>query len=95
MTAPVAQATHLLVSYQSTTPILAGSPFSLVIRALTSKNALASSYFGTVTLTLATYPQGAFLGGTTTATASGGIASFLGLTLNLPPGGSSGSSAIS
>ncbi len=84
VTAPAPQATQLLVYYQPTAPVPAGSPFSLVIHALTSTNALASSYSGTVTLTLATYPPGAFLGGTTTVTASGGIASFPGLTLNLP-----------
>ena len=53
MTAPAPQATQLLVYYQPTAPVPAGSPFSLVIHALTSTNALASSYSGTVTLTLA------------------------------------------
>ena len=84
VTAPAPQATQLQVYYQPTTPVPAGSPFSLVIHALTSRNALASSYSGTVNLTLATCPPGASLGGTTTVTASGGIASFSGLTLNLP-----------
>ena len=84
VTAPAPQATQLLVYHQPTAPVPAGSPFSLVIYALTSTNALASSYSGNVTLTLVTYPPGAFLGGTTTVTASGGIASFPGLTLNLP-----------
>jgi hypothetical protein len=77
----------LLVWTQPTVPVPAGSPFSLVIVALTSSNTFDSSYSGTVTLTLAplaTNPPGAFLGGTTTVTASGGIASFPGLTLNLP-----------
>ena len=46
----------MLVYYQPTARVPAGSPFSLVIHALTSTNALASSYSGTVTLTLATYP---------------------------------------
>ena len=79
-----APATQLKVSSQPTVPVSADSPFSLVIQALTSTNALASSYSGTVTLTLVTSPPGAVLGGTTTIPASGGVASFSGLTLNLP-----------
>ena len=87
VTAPAPRATQLLVWTQPTTRVPAGSRFSLVIHALTSTSALASSYSGTVTLTLlalATNPPGAFLGGTRTVTASGGVASFSGLTLNLP-----------
>jgi streptogramin lyase len=87
VTAPAPQATQLLVSTQPPASVSAGNPFSLVIVALTSSNALDASYSGTVTLTLsplATNPPGSFLGGTTTVTASGGIANFSGLTLNLP-----------
>jgi len=76
-------ATQLEVYSQSTTSVLAGSPFSLVIEALTGTNALAASYSGTVTLTLASGPAGA-LGGTTIATASSGFASFPSVTLSLP-----------
>ena len=87
VTAPAPRATQLLVWTQPKARVPAGSRFSLVIHALTSTSALASSYSGTVTLTLlalATNPPGAFLGGTRTVTASGGVASFSGLTLNLP-----------
>jgi len=79
----VNQATQLKVSSQSTTSVLAGSPFSLVIEALTSANALASSYSGTVTLTLASGPAGALVG-TTIVPASGGFASFPSVTLSRP-----------
>jgi len=85
VTTAAPQATQLFVYSQPTAPVTAGSPFSLVIDALTSSKALASSYSGTVTLTLAAYPPGGSLGGTTTVTASGGIARFpTNLTLNLP-----------
>src|SRR5271157_2064865 len=57
VTAPAPQATQLLVYSQPTAPVPVGSPFNLVIHASTSANALASSYSGTVTLTLATIPQ--------------------------------------
>ncbi len=80
----VSQATHLLTWTQPPSTVLVGTPFSVVIVALTSGNALASSYSGPVTLSLAASPPGASLGGTTTVAASGGIASFTGLSVNLP-----------
>jgi hypothetical protein len=80
----VSQATHLLTWTQPPSTVLVGTPFKLVIVALTSGNALATSYSGPVTLSLATSPSGASLGGTTTVVASGGIASFAGLSVNLP-----------
>ena len=43
---------------------------------------VASSFTGTVTLALANNPGAAALGGTVTATAVNGVATFSGLTLN-------------
>jgi hypothetical protein len=85
--APVTGATQLFVSSQPNTPIQPGGTFNIVIEALTSGGTLASSYSGPVTLTLVqpTNPPGAALvGGQTTVTASGGVASFSGLSFNLP-----------
>jgi hypothetical protein len=85
--APVTGATQLSVSSQPTTPVPPGGTFNIVIDALNSGNTLASSYSGSVTLTLvplSTNPPGAALVGQTTVSASGGVASFFGLSFNLP-----------
>ena len=77
-------AAKLYVWSQPTTPVAVGSPFNLVIIALTSGNGLAASYSGSVTVNLVGGPAGGSLGGLTTVVASRGDIVFSGLTLNLP-----------
>jgi hypothetical protein len=80
-------ATQLFVLFQPSVPVVMGNTFKVVVAVLTSSGSLATSYSGPATLTLAplaTNPPGASLGGTTTVNASGGVASFSDLTLNLP-----------
>jgi hypothetical protein len=67
--------------------LTAGSPFGLTVEAQLASGKLDSSFNGTVTVALASDPGGATLGGTLTATASGGIATFSGLTLNTAAAG--------
>ena len=62
--------------------VTAGSPFGLTVQAEDSSGNLDTSFNGTVTVALANNPGGATLGGTLTVTASGGVATFSGLTLN-------------
>jgi hypothetical protein len=60
---------------------MAGSGFDLTVQAEDSSGNLITSFNGTVTVALASNPGGATLGGTLTVTASGGVATFSGLTL--------------
>ncbi len=80
----VNQATQLDVVGLSTTSVLAGSPFSVEVAALTSGKAVASSFTGTVNLIVFYSSSGGSVGGTTTTPASGGIALFPSVTLSLP-----------
>jgi hypothetical protein len=72
---------HLVVTAQPPGGVTAGSGFGLTVTAEDSSGNLDSSFNGTVTVALASDPGGATLGGTLTATASQGVASFSGLTL--------------
>jgi streptogramin lyase len=74
-------AAHFVVTTQPPSSLTAGSPFGLTVQAEDSSGNLDSSFNGTVTVALANNPGGATLGGTLTATASGGAATFSGLTL--------------
>jgi hypothetical protein len=74
--------TQLVVSVQPPTSVQAGAGFGLVVLAEDRFGELASGYSGDVTLTLASAPGGATLGGTVTVAAAGGVATFAGLTLN-------------
>src|SRR5262249_36487412 len=58
-----------------------GSPFSITVRATDAAGKPAATFNGAVTLSL-TNPQGATLGGTLTVTATGGVATFSGLTVS-------------
>ena len=60
----------------------AGSPFGLTVQAEDSSGNLIISFNSMVTVALASNPGGAMLGGTLSVTASGGVATFSGLTLN-------------
>ena len=70
------------MTQQPPASVTAGSPFGLTVQAEDSSGNLDSSFNGTVTVALASNPGGATLGGTLTVTASGGVATFSGLTLN-------------
>jgi hypothetical protein len=64
--------------------ITANSSFSVEIDATDSNGNIVPGFTGNVTLSLASNPGGATLGGTLTVAAVNGVASFSGLTLNAP-----------
>ncbi len=70
------------MTQQPPASIAAGTPFGLTVEAEDRSGNLDPSFNGTVTVALANNPGGATLGGTLSVTASGGIATFSGLTLN-------------
>jgi streptogramin lyase len=72
---------QFVVTQQPPSSIAAGSPFGLTVTAEDSSGNPITSFNGTVTVGLETNPGGATLGGTLTATASNGVATFSGLTL--------------
>ena len=74
--------THFVVTQQPPTSVTAGSPFGLTVEDEDNSGNLDSSFDGTVTVALANDLGGATLGGTLTATALGGVATFAGLTLD-------------
>ena len=63
--------------------VLSGVPFSLTVYALDPFGNIDSTFNGTVTLSLSVNPGGS-LGGTVTATASDGVATFSDLTISDP-----------
>jgi hypothetical protein len=73
---------QLVVTQQPPASVTAGSPFGLTVQAEDSSGNLITSFNGTVTVALGNNPGGAALGGTLTVTASNGVATFSGLTLN-------------
>jgi hypothetical protein len=60
----------------------AGIAPSIVVQALDSVNNPVTTFAGSVSLAIGTNPGAATLGGTTTVTASGGVATFTGISLN-------------
>ena len=87
-TAPIRSASPRLTTCatggdaQPPASVTAGSGFGLTVQAEDSSGNPITSFNGTVTVALGTNPGGATLGGTLTATASNGVATFSGLTLN-------------
>lgn len=73
--------THFAVTQQPPASTAAGSSFGLTVDVENYSGHLLSSFNGTVTVALANNPGGDTLGGTLTATASNGVATFSGLTL--------------
>ena len=65
-----------------TTDVLVGAPFRLPVDAEDPYGNIDPTFNGSVTLTLASNPGGAKLGGTVSAKAINGIVSFSGLTLS-------------
>jgi uncharacterized protein YjdB len=85
-TGTVSSATKLAIT---TSPaaganIAAGSTMVFVVAARDVDNDPVSSYTGNVTLSFATSPSGATLGGTTTVAAVGGVATFGNVTIGMP-----------
>jgi len=71
-----------VVTQQQPSSVTAGSPFGLTVEAENNSGNLISSFNGTVTVALASNPGDATLGGTLSVQASGGVATFSGLTIN-------------
>ena len=74
-------ATHLVVSTQPATAT-AGSSFALTVTAEDADGNVATSFTGSETIAIASGPSGGTLSGTLAASATGGVATFSGLTLN-------------
>jgi uncharacterized delta-60 repeat protein len=77
----------VLVTRQPPASVTAGSVFGLTVEAEDSSGNLLSSFNGTMTVALANNPTGATLGGTLTATASNGVATFSDLSLTTAASG--------
>jgi streptogramin lyase len=77
----------LVVTQQPPSFVTAGSAFGLTVEAENSSGNPITSFDGTVTVALASNPGGATLGGTVTATASNGVATFSGLTITTAASG--------
>ncbi len=73
---------QLVVTAQPPASVTAGSGFGLTVTAENSSGNLITTFNGTVTVALASNPGGATLGGTLSVTASDGVATFSGLSLN-------------
>ena len=83
MTVDAAQpATQLVVATQPPGSVDAGSAFGLVVVAEDGFGNVDPTFNGSETLALANNPGGATLGGARTVAASGGIATFGGLTVD-------------
>ncbi len=78
---------QFVVTAQPPSSVTAGVTFGLTVEATDASGNLLSSYNGTVTAALASNPGGTALGGTLTATASNGFATFSNLWLNKAAGG--------
>jgi streptogramin lyase len=78
---------QLVVTTQPPASVTAGSGFGLTVTAEDSSGNPIISFNGTVTVALASNPGGATLGGTLTATASNGVATFSGLTMTTAASG--------
>ena len=75
-------ATQLLIMTQPPSTVTAGSNFGFAVTTEDLFGNIATGYSGSVTVALKSNPGGSTLGGTTTATVTGGVATFSGLTLN-------------
>jgi hypothetical protein len=73
---------QLVVTTQPTGPVTAGVGFPLVVTVETAQGVTDTSFSGMVDLAVKTGPNGATIGGTTTATISNGVATFSGVILD-------------
>ena len=83
-TVNIPAADHVVIqqSPSSTSPVAAGSDFTVSIAIEDQNNTVQTGYNGTVTVALASGPSGATLGGTKTLNVVNGVASFTDLTLD-------------
>jgi hypothetical protein len=72
----------LTVSAPTPSAVVAGAPFAVTVSVRDGQGQVITSFSGSVTLSLTTNPDGATLGGTLTAMAQNGVATFSGLTIN-------------
>ena len=79
--------TQLIVTQQPPAILTAGSPFGLTVEDVDSSGNPVTSFSGTVTVGLINPPGGGTLGGTLSVTASNGVATFSGLTLDTAASG--------
>src|SRR5262249_14510241 len=77
-------ATKLLVTTQPPTTVGAGVDFGLAVSAEDGQGNGDTSYNGPITLTLGNHPNGGTLSGVLVLGANDGVATFTGLSLNLP-----------
>ena len=82
LTVVAGMATQLVTTPPPSGSVAAGSGFGVTVSAEDSYGNLADFFSGSVTLTLVDSPMGATLGGSTTVTASGGVATFSNLSLD-------------
>jgi hypothetical protein len=82
-----APATQLVVTTQPAGSVIAGSTFRMVVQAEDPFGNTDPTFVGSVSLALLSNPAGAVLGGTLTAMASAGVATFAGLSLDRAGGG--------
>ncbi|MHB1557452.1 MAG: hypothetical protein ACYC61_08230 [Isosphaeraceae bacterium] len=75
-------ADHLVVTAQPPASATAGSGFGLTVQVESPDGSLVTGASGTITVALGNDPGGASLGGTLTATMSGGVATFSGLSID-------------
>ena len=75
-------ATQLVVTSQPPGSVGAGNPFGFSVTAEDSTGAVATTFNGTVAASILNNPGSASLGGTTSVTASSGVATFSGLAIN-------------
>ena len=74
--------TQLVITTSPPANVAVGAPFDLIVTAQDGAGRVATAFNAPVTVVLVSDPGGATLGGTLTATASRGVATFTGLTLN-------------
>ncbi len=91
LTSPVAVhpalATQLVVSAQPPASLTAGESFAVTVDAVDASGNIDPTFEGKLSLGLGANPAGGVLGGTLTATAANGVATFTGLTISKPGGG--------
>ncbi len=79
--------TQLLITSQPQVTVTAGSTFGFTVTAEDAQGNVTTGFSGSETVAIASNPGGSTLSGTRTVTASGGIATFAGLSLNKADGG--------
>jgi hypothetical protein len=84
MTPSGSTATKLAITTEPPSSVQAGSRFGLVVTAEDSGSAVDPTFTGVVTIALASNPGSATLSGVLSIAAVAGVATFAGLTLNVP-----------